>query len=309
MNVQKLNFIFISLLTCNLVGCSIKRIAVGQMTGVVEDGIVAFETDSDLELVEKSIPANIKLLEVMLASDPENRKLLALLSRLYGSYAFGFIETQLEAISAKDEDDARIPYIKESLNRNYVKAQQYALRAILISNPKCEELLKIASKSKDCFASLGKSDVPAIYWYGFNVGSYINRNLSSVTALSKGHIVAAAMNRVNQLNEKYFHSGANLFLVAYYGSRSKMMGGDPDLAKKYYQRAKAITGDDYWLADVFYARYPVVQKQDSKTFVSLLSKIKSSALPQNSDQRFTMYNQVAKERAKIYLSQREDLID
>ena len=46
---------------------------VGQMTDLVDVGVVAFTRDSDLDLIEKALPANIKLLETLF--DQQSREL------------------------------------------------------------------------------------------------------------------------------------------------------------------------------------------------------------------------------------------
>ena len=47
---------------------------VRQMTDLVDTGFTAFERDDDLDLMEKAMPANIKLLEAMLANSPHDRR-------------------------------------------------------------------------------------------------------------------------------------------------------------------------------------------------------------------------------------------
>jgi hypothetical protein len=88
-------FLLLVTMTMALAACSPTTVIVRQMTDLVDDGMIAFERDDDLDLIEKAIPANIKLLEVMLANSPDDCRLITLLSRFYGSYAFGFAETRL----------------------------------------------------------------------------------------------------------------------------------------------------------------------------------------------------------------------
>ena len=89
--------ILTAVITAIVVSCSPRTLIVRQMTDMVDTGITAFERDSDLDLVEKAMPANIKLLEAMLVNSPDERRLATLIARMYGSYGFGFVETRLEA--------------------------------------------------------------------------------------------------------------------------------------------------------------------------------------------------------------------
>ena len=83
-------------ITAIVIACSPRVLIVRQMADMADVGITAFERDSDLDLVERAIPAHIKLLEGLLVNSPDDRRLITLLSRLYGSYGFGFVETRLE---------------------------------------------------------------------------------------------------------------------------------------------------------------------------------------------------------------------
>ena len=85
-------------LACILFSCQPRRLVVGQFVSVLEAGVPAFEKETDIGLLAQSYPTQIKLLEALLVSDPENLKLRILLSRLYAGFAFSDVETRLEAL-------------------------------------------------------------------------------------------------------------------------------------------------------------------------------------------------------------------
>ena len=76
------------LLILAVCSCSPRRYMVGELTDMMLAGMAAQEQDTDLEMVQAAMPANIKLLESLLASSPANRDLLILLSRQYAGYVF-----------------------------------------------------------------------------------------------------------------------------------------------------------------------------------------------------------------------------
>ena len=78
------------------------------MTAVMETGVDAIEQDDDLDMLQQALPANIKLMEALLASDPLNERLLALLARLYGSYAFLFVDGRIEAFQLAGSQPAHL---------------------------------------------------------------------------------------------------------------------------------------------------------------------------------------------------------
>lgn len=293
-----LSFLVLSGCSFLLANCSIRTMAIREVSELVSVGVPAFERDDDPELIREALPANIKLLETLLESDPDNARLLTTLSQMYGSYTFGFVEFEL--------DKPNVPQkvlLRERTNRLYLRGIRYGERALALASKTCAEGLKKATEVDLCFNALGKDDVPAMFWYGFNLAAYINRNLNAVDALAQGVNVEKSMQRVIALDENYTFGCAHVLLMAYYGSRSPMMGGNPGKAKEHYARAQALTKNQFWLADVFYARYVLVQDDDQAGFERLLKSIaeKDKPLNEGSSPRLGLYNSLAKNRAKLYL--------
>ena len=284
------------------VGCSPKPLIIGQIGGLVDEGMVAFESDADLEMVEKALPANIKLFEALLANSPNDRQLLILLSRLYGSYAFGFVETRLEAItysprsfySAQKSPDV----LKDQVNRYYQKGLNYALQALELRLPGATEAFAKPTAVAPYLDQLVAGDVPALYWYGFNLGAWVNQNLDSIRAVSKGHVARQIMQRVVELTPEYNSGGAHLLLMIYYGGRSSIMGGSQATAGDHYQQLQELAAADDRLPDLFYARYCLVQQQDRAAFVAQMQSI-ADQRPVDGDR--ALYNAIAARRAAIYL--------
>ena len=273
------------------------------MTDMVDAGITAFERDSDLDLVEKAIPANIKLLEAMLANSPDDHRLATLIARMYGSYGFGFVETRLEAalfgapLQGVAEPD--IASLKAQLNRTYEKGMDYALDALEKRKPGARPAFARLDTIAPYLEGLYENDAAPLFWYGFNLGAWVNRNLDSIRAVSRAHVARKVMERVIELDPAYNHGGAHLFLLAYFGSRPPMMGGSQEKALHHYHRLKQIAGDDFLLADLFYGRFCLQQQQDREGFVNVMQRIIDQPA---TDSDMALYNAIAGRRAGIYLA-------
>lgn len=286
-----------------VLACSPKPLMVSQVADLVDCGMTAYERDDDWELIEKALPANIKLLETVLANSPDDRQLLTLLSRMYASYTFGFVETRLEethyvvdpAVSRVRE----VALLKDRVSRYYERGVDYALMALEKSVPGAKVAFQQVGTITPYLDKLGGEDVAPLFWYGFNLGAWVNRNLDSVRAMAQAHVAREVMERVLELEPAYNHGGAHLFLLAYFGSRPSMMGGSQDKALVHYQAVKVIAGENFLLADLFYGRFCLHQLQDRKGFIDMMRRIIDHPAGEN---HLALYNAIAGRRAAAYLA-------
>ena len=291
------------LLALMLTACSTRKMTVRAVSDVMADGVAAFEKDDDLDLVERALPANIKLLEVLLESDPQNRQLLVLLARLYASYSFAFLDGRIEAAELTDmppeTGGSSIAEMKKTAVRYYRKGNEYALRALELRHPEARGQLADPSKAGSYIRGLDREEMPALFWYGFTLSADINYNRDSISAVGQGHLVEKAMQRVIEADEAYFYGGAHLVLLVYYGSRSPLMGGKLELAIAHYRRLEQMNGKGFYLADLYYARFVLYQQQDRPQFTAVLNRILQEPA---TEERFRLYNRIAADRARIYLN-------
>lgn len=291
------------LLAVMLAACSTRRMTVRAVSDVMVDGVAAFEEDDDLDLIERALPANIKLLEALLESDPQNRQLLVLLARLYASYSFAFFDGRIEAAELTGRppeiDGSSIAETRKTAVRYYRKGNDYALRALEIRHPNARAQLADPSNARSFISGLEREETPALFWYGFTLSADINYNRDAISAVGQGHLVEKTMQRVIETDEAYFYGAAHLVLLAYYGSRSPLMGGKPELATQHYRRIEQINGKGFYLADLYYARFVLYQQQDRATFTAVLNRILQDPA---AEERFRLYNRIAADRARIYLS-------
>jgi hypothetical protein len=283
-------------------GCSPRKLMVDEFVGMVQTGLPAIEQEDDLHLLAQSMPAHIKLLETLLASDPHNRDLLVLLARLYGGYAFAILETEDEARRLNQPSVVALGLpgqeLEDSTARYFERGSAYALRALESVHPQARLQLNRLQAADVFIKSLELSDVPALFWYGFNLGGYVQHSLDSVAAVANAHLVQKAMGRVVELDETYYHGSAHLALLVYYGSRPPMMGGSPEKARRHWDRHQQRVPAFKELRDLYLARYVLVQAQDKEEFVQRLSAIVRDPAKGASA---GLLAKVAAVRARIYL--------
>jgi len=283
----------------SLSSCSTRIIIINEISNISEFGAVVFEQDDDLEMLEKSIPGNIKLLEVILENNPNNYKILVLLSRLYAAYSFGFFEGRLESsLLGKSDVLSGHNSIKESVSRYYIKGAGYALRAIESRNPGAEKKFKIPESADYLLKDMSKEDVPALFWYGFNLSSLINHNRDSVFLLSKAYLIEKIMKRIIELDPEYFFGGPHLILLSYYSSIPPYSDEKLEISLFHYRKLKERKDGLFLLADLYFARYYLYRKQEKEKFENIMNDILKHS---GGGKECIFYNKIAAQRAKIYL--------
>jgi len=269
-------------------GC-VQTIAVNTVGGIADEGFSAFLEESDLDFAEKALPGNIKLLEVMLKSSPDNTRLLMLLSQGYSSYALGFLED-------KDPDRAR---------EFYLRGRDYALR-ILRQNSDLDKALRgTPDELKATLATLSADNAPAVFWTAFGWGSYIYLSLNNTDAIGDLPRAEALMSFVAKNDSAFYYGGAHLFLGTLYGSRPKMLGGDPAIAKDHFEAALRINRGRFLMTYVYYARSYAVQTQNEALFEELLTKVQNT--PLDILPEFRLANAIAKKKAELLLAHKNEL--
>ncbi len=269
-------------------GC-VQSIAVSTVGGLVEDGFVAFTEEEDLAFAEASLPGNLKLLEVLLKSEPENERLLLLASQGYASYALAFLEDQ-------DQERAR---------SFYLRGRDYGLRLLGLDS----ELARAIEGSPDSLRSLlaerGKDLAPAVFWTAFGWGGYVQLALNSPDALADIPRVEAMMEFVASVDSGFYYGGAHIFLGTLAGMRPRLLGGDPALSRSHFETALRLNGGSFLMTHVYYARSYAVQTLDEDLFVSLLETVRDTPLEVLPENRLA--NNVAKRKAEQLLARRSEL--
>jgi len=269
-------------------GC-LRTIAVSTVGGIADDGFEAFTSESDLAFAEQALPANLKLMEVMLKSDPDNERILRLLSQGYSSYALGFLE---------GKDDARA-------REFYIRGRDFGYRIMRRDARLAKALDGTVDDLQAELATRGKDDVPGVFWSAFGLGSYIQLSLTEPSALADLPKAEAMMEFVDRVDSSYYYGGADLFLGTLAGMRPKMLGGNPERAKAYFEKALRLSGGKFLITYDYYASAYAVPTQNEELFTELLGKVQGASLDILPE--FRLANAIAKEKAAALLAKKADL--
>lgn len=271
-------------------GCvSIDRYALRMTASMLERGRKAALEEPDYQLGRDAVASQLKLIETMLVTEPENLSLRRLAAEGFGGYAFLFVE---------DAEPQRAKGL-------YIRGRDHALAALSLKSV----FIGLKDMSSEDFEKAlkwaKKEDVPDLFWAGFGWGGMINLSKDDASALADLPKVVLLMKRVYELNPSFNFGGSDLFFGVYYGSRPVMLGGDPAKAKVHFDWAHKITRGQYLMTHVLNARWYAVGVQDRELFKQLLTKVlesPSGALP---EARLT--DEAAKRKAAMYLEKIDDL--
>lgn len=213
--------------------------------------------ECDPEIAKTAIPANLKLLEGLLKSDPTNRDILATLSMGYAGYGLLFVE----------------PGDPERASQIYVRALDYGFEALGPLGKEIRNLEADRSAIEDALSALGKKDFKALFWATLSWTAWINLNLDKPAAFAQLPASEACLKRVLQLDAPYMHGLPHILAGVSLSARPPLFGGDPNKAKSHFQQALKLGQRRFFLAQYYFARYYAVRVQDKVLFLDLLHEI------------------------------------
>ncbi len=245
-----------SLILLTLSACSMNKMVVNMSMPMIEGGIEAMNEESDLELAEDSMPANISMLNGMIHLDPENIDLHIYAAQAYYGLSYGFNE---------DRDIGRA-------DRFYQRGLKHGLIALDLLGVK--NIKKITpDELEQKLAKLDKDDVAALFWTASNWAKFIDLHRDDASRLIQLAKPTAMMQRVLELDDTFYYGSAHMYFGVYYGARPPMFGGDFDKAKKHFDRARQINNDKLLMVDLLQAQYLSRQMFDQQDFHQRLIKI------------------------------------
>ncbi len=256
------------------------------VTNVMEPTIDNLQQQKDVDLVCEGAPSFLLMLDSMLASEPDNVKLLTLASQAYGAYTAAL-------------HTCGRPERAEVLS---VKARDYGL-ALLGRVGACQDNKADLDELTVNLRRLDSSDVASLFWGGSGWATWLQFQHGSPEALADLLRVEQIMLRVVELDEGFYHGGAHLFLGIYYGGRPLMFGGKPELARHHFDRALALSDRQFLAVQVAYAGSYARAVFDEELYRRLLEEVLDFDLENRPD--LYLINQVAKRQARDLLQEAE----
>jgi TRAP transporter T-component len=213
--------------------------------------------ECDPDFAREAIPANLILMEGLLKSDPNNKKILTLLAMGFSGYGMLFLEN-----NAPDR-----------ASQFYLRARSYGVRAL---GDKGSVLLDPGTKMEDLKAvlkAMGNGDFEALFWAAVAWNAWINMNLDKPAALAQLGATKACLERLLELDANYLYGFPHILMGTILSATPPMLGGDIQGAKSHFDKALAVGDRKFFLAQYYFARYYTPRTQDKTLFLELLGEV------------------------------------
>ena len=240
------------------------------------------DSEFDLASYREDLEGAILLYEDALAAIPDD----AVQTRSYVLNRLARAEFELGFAYLTDRDE---------LEATFAKGKDYALASLRL-DPSFRETEKESFRA----ALATASDVDALFWYGNNLGRYLEAHpLTAVLGGMKD--VRASFERAIELDPDYLAGGPWRALGSFLAQVPSALGGDMAQAEEAFHNAIAAEAD-YLENEVDLAEYVMKPKGDSEAFCSLLKGVLAKASDPAVMSRWPLYNALAVKRAKELLN-------
>lgn len=269
-------------------GC-LQQIAMNSLGGIMDLGFEVINEEQDLDIAEKSIASNLKLLETILRSDQDNQHYLQLACQGYASYALGF---------AEDDSADRAKFL-------YLRARDFGMRSLNRNSRFATAVTQGGDELRVALNTFSRNDLPIIFWTATAWGSYASLSLTDPAALADLPKVEIMMRYVVEKDPAYFYGGAHFFLGTLYGSRPTLLGGNPDSSRAHFDACLKIGQRQFLMPFVYYARSYAVQTQNQELFDQYLTFVDTTSIDVLPSARLS--NAIAKRKAKLLRERTSEL--
>ncbi len=248
-------------------GCSMERFAARRLGDALAGSGTAYASDDDPELVGAALPFSLKLMESVLATTPEHRRLLAATAAGFTQYAYAFVQQQADAIALEDSDRAWVAW--DRARRLYLRARDYGLRGLDVAHPGFGEELRRDRVA--AVASAGSEETDLLYWTAVSWAAAIALGKDDPALVAELPLISALIDRALALDEDWDQGAIHSFLISYAMARPDAEGDRKAIARRHYERATALAGGKAAAPHVSWAESVCLALEDRNCFEQAIS--------------------------------------
>ena len=199
---------------------------------------LAIQNQNDPDTVRQGAPAYLIMIDSFIQGSPDDINLLVAGSSLYGSYAGAFAAEPARSQRLTD------------------KSKQYAQHAFCVKLPKhCKMAEYRFPEFEKTLQKINQQDLAVLNAWGVAWAGWIQSRTDDWSAIADIPKVKAIMLRVVELDPGWDKGNAQLYLGVLNSFLPEAMGGNPKLAKSYFDSAISYSEGKNLMVKTLYARY------------------------------------------------------
>lgn len=249
----------------------------------------AILNSDDLQTVEDGLPSYLLMIDALVTTYPKNQGIKLTAADLNSAYAGIFIS---------EEQGSR-------RQRMSAKALDYALSAFCTYDKAACGLREVEpSLLPETLANWDREkDLPYLYTLGTAWAGYIEANSDDWLAVAELGKAEAVLEQTVRVDPTYERGTALLYLGVMNSILPPSMGGKPEVARDYFERALAAADGENLIIQVYYASYYARLLFDRELHDRLLQDVLSS---DPYIEGLTLQNTYAQQQAEQLLASAED---
>lgn len=278
---RALSLVAISLLSS---GCAI---IVSNAAASFSDNLSkAVLNQDDPELVRDGIPTLLLTMDSLIEGSPDNPQLLSAGATLYATYGAAFADDEIRASKLTS------------------RARRYASRAMCETyKPSCGWPNATYDEFVATLEGIGKKNADVLYTYGFAWLAYLRAHSSDLDSLADLPKVEALFEHYLNISGDEVNSSAYTYMGIMLTLRPPSLGGEPERARVFFEKAIAESGGADLSAKVEYARGYAKLLYERELHDRLLNEVMEADPNQTG---FVLSNVMAQEEAATLLAEADD---
>lgn len=278
------NALLIGVLAWSLSGCA--SLVSSATSGFTDNLSASILNQNDPETAKAALPTFMVTIDSLLRNNPDDPDLLASGATLYASYG---------AIFADDEVRAA---------RLTTRARQYASRAMCETYvPSCDWPDKNYDEFVATLDGIKPKHSELLYTYGFASLAYLRAHSSDWNSLAELPQIEALFNHYLDISGDEVNGAVYTYMGILLTLRPPALGGEPEKAREYFEKAIALTDGRDLSAKVEYARGYAKLLYERELHDRLLAEVMAA---DPAYEGFTLSNVLAKEQAEVLLAEADD---
>lgn len=290
---------------------SLQKWAVRRSSPVFHKAGEQLTKEDSWEFFKNSAPGNLKFLELVYLTDPNNMDLLPTVIKAHVGYAYAVPETLAFGEELSGSSDT---FQKTEAIHHYTRALDYGVHYLSLRDISRKDLLSLPEEKlrEKMEKEISRNDLVALVYTAQAWGSLINLQKDDIALVSQIPRVKILFDYVCRVSPDIENGICDIFMAQYEASRPKMLGGNPEKAKELY--ASAMKKYPYHLlVPVNMIQYIHLPAMDGEEYEKLATTLKAEFTEWASKKRenladeskfskhrdLNLYNAVARKRLEM----------